>query len=284
MRHLIGCMSSYGRESLESWLRQFPIDDDLHFIIHIDAKSREDGVNVKVLRRINPNVDEVFNFCHCKRFSSDMAKVMFELMRKCWERKYDYFHLMSESCWLIKPVDMFKKTFEESGQKSFMQFYKDKPDYNFWIAKYMDDSKNWYKSSQWISLSRKLLDLIFINDEFEKILYKICYDFETNNQLYLYRIAFDEFAIQNVILKYVLNDDNDLFNEYFVRDSLRYVNWGLMNTGSPRVLLQSEYDDPNNKFKYWKEKIAKCLIARKIDCKNRDSLAFVENQLNKYKS
>lgn len=284
MRHLIACMSSYGKENLESWLRQFPIDDDLHFIIHIDGKTLDSDVDIWSLKNINPNVDEVFHILNCKRFSSDMAKVMFELMRKCWEGKYDYFHLMSESCWLIKPIDEFKKSFENSDMKSFMTFWNDRNG-GFWIARWLK-KVNWYKASQWMSLSKKLLDLIFSNDKYYDILKKMADDYNNKNEFYLHCIAFDEFAIQNIILKYALKDDKSLIDDYIVNDNLRYINWNCptLHPASPLVLKQSDYEDPENKRGYQDEEISKCVIARKIDFKDPDSMAFVENQLKKYKS
>lgn len=273
MRHAILCLASYGRDSLKAWLMQFPTDSDICFYIHIDHTCVDDRITLSELQEINPNVMVVEHHYESRRFSFAMVDAMVWLLQTAYNGgQYDYFHFMSESCWLIKPMWMFKQRFEQANDKSFM-FYQSPKNFRF----YSPICRPLYKTSQWMSLHRNLVADLLSKEHLDKIeLYR---KLIKQRQCRIFYGAWDEVILQTIIRRDICHDNTQEIASRIINDSLRYINWFHAH-GRPRILTLSDCKSPE--YKYDQQAINNALIVRKIDYKNDDSIAFVHDQLNKY--
>jgi len=265
-KHAILLLSSYGIDYLNSFLKQF--DNELSkkyfdFYIHIDNKTYED---IKNGEKILYNVSNII-FCqhlyNSKRFSPEMSKAEFALLRAAFiNKQYDYYHLCSDSCYICHPIDVFLNFFDNTND-NFLNYFRSF--YNEETQKY------YYKGSQWWS---------FHNDLVKKIIpleYK--FNSEYVNDLYLQlqvcpmhsKGAIDEYSFQNLIIYEICNNDPQLIKENRINTTrLHYV---IFTNGIAQTLT-FKYISDINVFK-------ESMFVRKIDYKNPDSykaLKFIKNQ------
>lgn len=274
MKHAILCLASYGREALVAWLQQFPTNYNIDIYIHMDGQCVEDGVMLEELQAINPHVKFAKHALVCKRFSSNMSAAMMLLASVAVKHHYDYYHYMSESCWMLKPWKVFNQVFANANGKSFIDFQKSNKmtAWSTWFVfqnKRID--KSFYKASQWFSMSSYIAERLTSQQSFN--LFGKYVKKRSDGDIRLIRVAFDECIIQTIIIRNILDDDPQMINKYVIKDNLRYINWEQTHS-SPRVLKLSESKDPE--FKYDMNYIDNyALIGRKIDYKDPDSLNFI---------
>ena len=154
MKHAFLVLSSYGLDYLKCFLEQFKNDEDFYFFIHLDNKSLYDYNDNAVFFNEFKNIIYKDHIKRCRRFSSNMCDIMIELIRKAYNSNYDFsfFHIISESCYLIKPINEFKNFFINNEEKSFMPY-----EYFFGCK---IGRKLIYKSSQWFTLNRYIISLV----------------------------------------------------------------------------------------------------------------------------
>lgn len=283
MRHAMLCISSYGRDALVNWIKQFPSDDeDIDFFIHIDGNTYRDNVMVEEMQSINPHVKLVAHWNNCPRWSANLGYVSIWLMMRAMSfDTYDYFHIMSESDYLIKPIDLYKKKFADNCEKSFMSYIQ-----HIKILINGNIDGTFYHGYQWMSLYRDLVTKIIEKNNLEK--YSMYIKLFENDKIKISNGdgAFDEIILQTIILRDIFENNQEEIEKYIINDNLTYVNWinAETNGGHPIILKESDYENPENPLKYDKEYIIKnAFVARKIDWNDEDSRKFVENQLKIYK-
>ena len=125
MKHAILLLSSYGIDYLNNFLAQFNNDKRFDIYIHLDGKSKMDVDNHSKI--IISNIKYLGHIKNPKRFSIEMVDVMYELLIIANKAHYyDYYHFLSESCYLVKSLNKFYNFFVKNNLNSYLEYGIDK--------------------------------------------------------------------------------------------------------------------------------------------------------------
>ena len=158
MKHAIILLASYGIDYLNSFLEQFNNDSRFDIYIHIDGKTKIDIDNNKTI--INANIKYCNHSFSSERYSVEMGDATYELFfiaNKNYD--YDYYHIMSESCYFSDSLDEFYNFFVINNFNSYINYYK--------FDKFLLNNKpnGFYKGSQWMSIHKNIINkLLKISD------------------------------------------------------------------------------------------------------------------------
>lgn len=266
MKHAILLLASYGIDYLNNFLEQFNNDTRFDIYIHIDGKTKIDIDNNKTI--IKSNIKYYNHSFKSERFSLGMGDAMYELLfiaSKNYE--YDYYHIMSESCYFTDSLDEFYNFFVNNNLNSYINFYKDN--------QFLFDGKPnlLYKGSQWMSIHKNIVNkLLKVTD-----IYNIYKEQIKNGTIVLAEGAFDEFAFQNLIITNICNGKPQSCNVY--NNNLRFVRWHCKRTNiyCPNYLNIDNVSE--EEIKYIK---LHSFIIRKINYKDPKAMELIE-KLKNYK-
>lgn len=290
MTHAFLILSSYGIDYLIKVLEQFPEKDNLYFYIHLNGNSfsQLNDYTYNEICNAHSNIRYCGHHVNSERFTFDACHAINFLFETAFndEVYIDYYHLISESCYIIVPFNKFEKFFENAEHKSFIWCYKQ--DIDNYYAIINNVKQPIYYGYDWFSLHNDLLSILF--NEYGQCIYKYQHAFMQNNIKYYGSLPENIFA--TIICHDIFKDDESEMNKHIVFDSLRYQNYYDYNKlgNHARTLTLSEFTNENNEFNYDKDKIINnTLILRKIDYKNPDSIALVNylkhnNYINKQAS
>lgn len=263
MKHAILLLSSYGVEYLNNFLGQFNNDKRYDIYIHLDGKTKRDIDKNKTI--IKSNIKFCQYIYHAKRFSIQMADVMYELLSIAYKSdNYNYYHFFSESNYLVKSLDKFYNFFIEHNLNSYVNCSKTKN------ILYKNQSNLFYQGSQWMSLHKNIVKKIISN----KDLYNKYKDEIKNHTIIIKKGAIDEFIIQNLIILDICNETPDKCN--VINFNLCFIRWrGCKHVHCPNYLnIDNLSEDEINKIK------EKYLIIRKINFKDTKSIELVNKLKN----
>ena len=150
MKHAIILLASYGIDYLNNFLEQFNNDSRFDIYIHIDGKTKIDIDNNKTI--INANIKYCNHSFSSERYSVEMGDATYELFfiaNKNYD--YDYYHIMSESCYFSDSLDEFYNFFVINNFNSYINYYK--------FDKFLLNNKpnGFYKGSQWMSIHKNII-------------------------------------------------------------------------------------------------------------------------------
>lgn len=276
MNHAFLILSSYGIDYLKNVLNQFQQQDNIFFYIHLNGQSLIDfNDNNQCLNKYK-NIRYCNHYNDSKRFSFDVCFTIHFLFNTAFndDINIDYYHLMSESCYLTVTFDKFDQFFNNANNKSFIYCYRQDDIDKYYIK--LNDIKHYiYYGYDWFSIHNNLLKIIFTQYQNQINIYHEAY---LNNN-FKFSGSLPENVFATIICHDIFKDNKDEMNKYIEFISLRYQNYyDYGNLGChARTLTLSEFMDENNKYQYDKDMILnKTLILRKIDYKNNDSIALIE--------
>ena len=272
MTHAFLILSAYGLDYLEKVLQQFPEQDNLYFYIHLNGKSFEQFNNdaYHSIYNVHSNIRYCGHHVNSERFTFEACHAINFLFETAFNDSIniDYYHLISESCYIRVPFNKFEEFFENVDCKSFMWCYQQ--DINEYYAIINNVKQPIYYGYDWFSFNNNLLTMLF--NDYGQYIYKYHQAFNQNNIKYYGSLPENIFA--TIICHDIFKDNEEEMRKYIIFNSLRYQNYyDYGNLGNhARTLTLSEFMDKDNTFNYDKNKIFnETLIIRKIDYKNPDS-------------
>ena len=287
MKHAICLLAYKDYNYITSFIDQFNNHPDILFYIHWHNHSDEE---CEKLKKYSDKIVYINNLYRTYRFSINLVRAELNLYFMASQNEdIKYFHLMSESDYLICDVNYFIDYFNKYEDNDFLIYINDN-DYNCNL--FYDYNDNIYKASQWKTLSKNTINYIIehIQDLFF-LIKRINYNTVLGG-------AFDEFIIPT-FLKNTLYKDNDKL----INDSKRYIRWShsiyynnqyIDDNSHPSILTTDLYNEKYYKvFRYNhyvdvydpinESVILNNLIIRKIDIFNEKSKDFLNNIKEKFK-
>ena len=264
MKHAILLLSSYGIDYLNNFLAQFNNDKRFDIYIHLDGKSKMDVDNHSKI--IISNIKYLGHIKNPKRFSIEMVDVMYELLIIANKSHYyDYYHFLSESCYLVKSLNKFYNFFVKNNLNSYLEYGIDK------YFLYKKRSNFLYKGSQWMSLHNNIVKKLINNKElYEK------YKAELKNKIIQTKKgAPDECIFHNIIIRDICMGIRKNYN--IINNNLRFIKWRKGENSPIYLDVDNVSEDEINYIK------SKMLIIRKIDYKNPKGIKLINKaMINKY--
>lgn len=259
MKQAILLLAHKGIDYIDYFCSQFNNDERFNIYIHIDINTIISEEKLNHIKSKYPIIKSIISKHTGTYFGMDLVDAEIELMKIASKNNYNYYHLMSEQCFIATSLDKFYNYFNNSN-KEHLDIQKD----NSWHI--INVWKNYrYTGSQWWSLTNncvvwilnKLKTTNYYNDfkyELEK------YNYGRKNRI----IAADETFFTNIVMVYE--------NDFTFDTNKRYYDftWPLIDSSHPHPLVIEKNDI------YISEGILNNFIIRKIDYKNKDCLKLLE--------
>lgn len=260
MKQAILLLAHKGIDYIDKFCSQFNNDKHFDIYIHIDMKTNISDENLNELKLKYPIIKLIISKHTGTYFGMDLIDAELELIKASSKKKYRYYHMMSEQCFIIKPLNEFYKYFDKST-KEHIDIQKDKEGWQI-----INIDKNYrYAGSQWWSLSNKcilwILDKLNTTDYYND--FKL--DIENYNNGRIHRIiAADETFFTNILMV--------LENDFEFENNKRYCDftWPLVDWCHPHPLVIDKID------KYLSEGILDNFIIRKIDYKDKNCIKLLK--------
>ena len=264
MKHAIILLASYGIDYLNSFLEQFNNDSRFDIYIHIDGKTKIDIDNNKTI--INANIKYCNHSFSSERYSVEMGDATYELFfiaNKNYD--YDYYHIMSESCYFSDSLDEFYNFFVINNFNSYINYYK--------FDKFLLNGKpnGFYKGSQWMSIHKNIINkLLKISDIYNSYKEQV-----KNGTIFITYGAFDEFIFQNLIIIHICNEKPEDCKIY--NNNLRFIRWYCTRTKIYCPNYLNIYNVSEEEIKFIK---LQSFIIRKINYKDPKAMELIDKLKN----
>lgn len=249
-----------GIEYIDYFCSQFNNDERFNIFIHIDINTKISESDIVYIKSKHNIVKEIISKHTGTYFGMDLIDAEIELMKLASKNKYNYYHMMSEQCFITTSLDKFYNYFNNSN-KEHLDIQKDKEGWQI-----INLEKNYrYAGSQWWSLTNDCV--LWILDKLNTTNYYN--DFKTelekyNNGRKIRIIAADETFFTNIVMVYE--------NDFIFYNNKRYYDftWPLIDWSHPHPLIIEKLD------KYISEGILNSIIIRKIDFTDKECLYLLE--------
>ena len=260
MKQAILLLAHKGIEYIDYFCSQFNNDERFNIFIHIDINTKISESDIVYIKSKHNIVKEIISKHTGTYFGMDLIDAEIELMKLASKNNYNYYHMMSEQCFISTSLDKFYNYFNNSN-KEYIDIQNDKEGW-----KIINLEKNYiYSGSQWWSLTNDCV--LWILDKLNTTNYYNDFKSEIenyNNGRIYHTVAPDETFFTNIVMVYE--------NDFIFDTNKRYYDftYPLIDRSHPHPLTIEKLDI------YISEDILNNFIIRKIDYRNEDCLKLLE--------